>query len=135
MSNEQNISKVKMHATADGQLFEYARTLRKEMTQAETVLWKCIRNKKLGVKFRRQHPMDAYILDFYCHELKLGIEVDGSIHEYADNKLYDAYRTIQLKEYEVKIIRFKNEEVLNDLKEVVERIKNLIPSLSRGEGS
>lgn len=136
MSNEKNTSEVTMHASANGGLFEYARVLRKEITHAESVLWECIRNKKLGVKFRRQHPIDPYILDFYCHEVQIGIEVDGSIHEYGDNKLYDKYRTIQLKEYEIKIIRFRNEEVLNGIDEVVKRIKDLIPNPSpKGEGN
>ena len=135
MPNEQNTPEVTMHAAANGRLFEYARALRKNMTQAESVLWECIRNKKMGVKFRRQHPIDSYILDFYCHECTLGIEVDGSIHEYGDNKLYDAYRTIQLKEYEINIIRFRNEDVLDDLEAVLKRIKNLIHNtLTLGEG-
>ena len=119
-----------MHAAADGRLFVYARVLRKTMTHCESILWECIRNNKLGVKFRRQHPIEAFILDFYCHELKLGIEVDGSIHEYGDNQLYDAGRTIQLNEYEIRIIRFRNEEVLNDGDGVVGRIKDLIQYLS-----
>jgi len=150
MSNEENIPDVTMHAAADGRLFVYARVLRKTMTHCESILWECIRNNKLGVKFRRQHPIEAFILDFYCHELKLGIEVDGSIHEYGDNQLYDAGRTIQLNEYEIRIIRFRNEEVLNDVERVLERLKdciadhspsvegimNLIPSPSpKGEGS
>jgi very-short-patch-repair endonuclease len=134
-SHEKNAPKEKMHASANGRLFEYARALRKKMTPAESILWEHIRNKKLGAKFRRQHPIEAYILDFYCHELKVGIEVDGSIHEYGDNKLYDTYRTLHLKEYDIKIIRFRNEEVLNNLDEVIARLKNLIPSPSpKGEG-
>ncbi|WP_299249431.1 endonuclease domain-containing protein [uncultured Cytophaga sp.] len=126
MPNKTNTSELKMHAAADGKLFEFARALRKSMIPAETVMWECIRNKKLGVKFRRQHPIDNFILDFYCHELKLAIEVDGSIHEQYDNKLYDEYRTIQLKEYEIKVIRFTNEDVLNSLNSVLDRIMGFI---------
>jgi len=117
---------IRMHANADGRLFDYARLMRKKMTPAESVLWECIRNKGTGVKFRRQHPVETYILDFYCHELKIGIEVDGSIHNYGDNKLYDSYRTLQLKDYAIKIIRFTNAEVLSDAEEVMKRIKDLV---------
>jgi len=99
-----------------------ARYLRKEETKAEKILWQELRNKKLGVKFRRQHPIDKFILDFYAPEIKLGIELDGSSHK--ENTEYDKLRTEYLKSQGIKIIRFWNADVENNLESVIERIKD-----------
>jgi cyclase len=101
-----------------------ARYLRHEETKAEKILWKELRDKKLGVKFRRQHPLDKYILDFYAPEIKLGIELDGSLHK--ENIEYDKLRSEHLNLHRIKIIRFWNSEIENNLDEIMEKIKDEI---------
>jgi len=83
-----------------------ARYLRKEETEAEKILWEEIRNNKLGVKFRRQHPIDKFIIDFYAPKIKLAIELDGEIHK--ENKEYDKMRTEYLNSKNIKVLRFWN---------------------------
>lgn len=104
-----------------------ARYLRKEETKAEKILWQELRNKKLGVKFRRQHPVDKFILDFYAPEINLAIELDGSIH--TENKEYDKTRTEYLKEKNINVIRFWNSEIENDLRATLNKIKKYTTSL------
>ena len=104
-------------------IIKKARILRREYTNAEKILWDELRGNKLKVKFRRQHPLDMYILDFYCPEIKLCIELDGSVHKIKENKEYDKDREAYLKQKEIKILRFWNTEVENNLKEVLEKIK------------
>jgi len=112
-----------LHKGAIGKLFEYGRDLRQTSTEAEQILWQHLRNRKLnGLKFRRQHPLDKFIADFYCHEKKLVIELDGSIHNEKEIKDYDAVRTYELKEWGINIIRFRNEEVQSNIKDVIEKI-------------
>ena len=104
-------------------MFEYSRELRQVSTEAEKLLWAELRNRKLnGLKFRRQHPIDKYIVDFYCHEKKLVIELDGSIHDKKENKEYDQARTIELGGLKIKVIRFRNDEVENGIGKVLEKI-------------
>jgi very-short-patch-repair endonuclease len=93
------------------------------MTPAETVLWKHLRNNKLnGLKFRRQHPLFIFIADFYCHQKKLIIELDGEIHDDPEQAEHDNNRTADLEEKGFSILRFRNEEVISDLEKVLERI-------------
>ena len=100
-------------------IFQRAEELRKKMTEAEKKLWEVLKNKKLGgFKFRRQHPILKFILDFYCHEAKLGIEIDGEVHNSKGQKFYDDDRTEILKEYGINIIRFYNDEIIDNLEEV-----------------
>ena len=101
-----------------------ARYLRHKETKAEKILWEELRNKKLGVKFRRQHPVDSFILDFYAPEIKLGIELDGSLH--TGNQEYDKLRTVYLNSNGIKIVRFWNLEIENNLLEVMRKIKDEI---------
>ena len=116
--------KAKMHLSAKVSTFRNAKKLRTKMTPAEEVLWAAIKNKQLdGLKFRRQHPISRYVLDFFCTRAKLGIEVDGKYHEEKAQKLYDVDRTDNLKLSNIKIIRFTNQEVLNQLDQVLESIK------------
>lgn len=120
-----------------------AAELRKNMTVAEKILWQKLRNKKLNdLKFRRQHPVDIFILDFYCHEKKLAIEVDGGIHNQEAQREWDENRTYELNEFGINVLRFTNEEVIDRTKEVMKSIKdflklqNPIPNPSpNGEGS
>jgi very-short-patch-repair endonuclease len=100
-------------------IFQRAEELRKKMTEAEKKLWEILKNKQNGgYKFRRQHPILKFILDFYCHEVKLGIEIDGQTHNSKGQKFYDDDRTEILKEYGIKIIRFQNDDIIANLEEV-----------------
>jgi very-short-patch-repair endonuclease len=98
-----------------------ARRLRRNMTPAEKKLWEALRGKQLGgLKFRAQHPVGPFILDFYCPACKLAVELDGGVHE--DQTAHDEARTRQLNDYGYNVIRFRNEEVLGDLPSVLEQI-------------
>ena len=98
-----------------------AKELRWQMTPAELALWDRLRNKQLcGLKFRRQHPLHHFILDFYCHAHQLVIEVDGGIHQ--QQRDYDESRTEWLTQRGFKVTRFTNEEVLNDIETVLQQI-------------
>jgi very-short-patch-repair endonuclease len=111
---------------ANPDIFTKAKELRKSMTEAEGILWKHLRNNRLsGLKFRRQHPLDIFIADFYCHKKRLIIELDGGIHDTFEQKEYDEGRTFELESKGYKILRFKNEEVINNIDGVLARIKDL----------
>jgi very-short-patch-repair endonuclease len=111
-------------------IFEYARELRKNETEAEKVLWRELRSRRCsGLKFRRQHPAKEFVLDFYCHEYLLGIEVDGTVHENEAAKEYDQNRTAELENLGITLLRFKNEEVLSNLSKVLNEIRNKIVQL------
>ena len=114
----------KLNFGAKREIFEKARELRKSETEAEKVLWNALRSHRCeGLKFRRQHPAKEFILDFYCHEYLLGIEVDGSVHENEDAREYDLNRTAELENLGITVIQFTNEEVLKNLTEVLLKIK------------
>ncbi|CAE7826992.1 unnamed protein product [Symbiodinium microadriaticum] len=104
-----------------------ARTLRKNQTKAENEFWQRVRNRKFnGLKFNRQilieYENDSYfIADFYCHQLKLIIEIDGPVHQF--QKEYDQMREIIIKELDYKIIRFTNDQVLRQWNVVVNKIQ------------
>ena len=101
-----------------------ARKLRQNMTPAEKMLWKLLRNRKFkGLKFRRQHPIDKYIVDFICVEKKLVVEADGEIHKKADQIKYDRERTADLESHGLKVIRFTNDEILSDVFKVLKKIE------------
>lgn len=103
-----------------------ARYLRKEESKAEKILWKELRNGKLGVKWRRQHPVDMFILDFYAPSLKIAIELDGSVHNIKENKEYDLDRTFYLESKSIKVLRFWNSEVEQDLERVLNKVREEI---------
>ena len=117
-------------------LFENANQLRKKKTNAEETLWQAIRNKEIeNCKFRRQHPVGQFIADFYCHEKKLVIEIDGGYHNETEQKTYDEARTQAINEFGVRVIRFTNEEILNSLPRVLKQISEALISPSpSGEG-
>lgn len=105
-----------------------ARELRKHQTLAERRLWAKIRKRQLGEEFHRQVPMLDYIVDFYCHEIGLAIELDGAIH---DNQFFeDAKRQSRLEKEGVTFLRFGNSQVLNTINLVMEEIKYTIEELS-----
>lgn len=116
-----------MFLGANTDLFKKAKQLRENMTAAEKSLWNRLRENQLGVRFKPQHPIDIFIADFYCHSLKLIIEVDGNIHEI--QKDYDVGRTNELKNYNIQVIRFRNDEVLNDIESVISKIKTTIENI------
>ncbi|MEX2052148.1 MAG: DUF559 domain-containing protein [Candidatus Paceibacterota bacterium] len=101
-----------------------ARYLRKGETKEEKILWKQLRNRNLGIKFRRQHPIEKFIIDFYAPEIKLAIELDGYSHK--GNSEYDNLRTEYLKSQKIKVIRFWNTEIEKNLDKVIEKIKENI---------
>jgi very-short-patch-repair endonuclease len=106
------------------------RELRKNMTEAELIIWSCLKNKKiLGQKFRRQFGVGQFILDFYCPKLKLAIEIDGIIHQQEGHPEYDKERELYLNTGNIKVLRFTNKDVFNNLNIVLERIKKEIEIL------
>ncbi len=112
-----------LHHGAKPSTHEYARDLRQKSTDAEQKMWTLLRNRKLkGKKFRRQHAIANYVLDFYCHEAKLAIELDGNFHKAAGAKEYDAARSARLTEIGITVLRFWNEQVINDTDNVILKI-------------
>jgi len=105
-------------------IFQNACELRKDMTIAEKTLWERLNKSQLGVRFKAQHPVDIFIVDFYCHKYKLVVEVDGEIH--LSQKKYDEGRTAELERFDLTVIRFTNEEVMNDVDKVVEEIRKYL---------
>ncbi len=100
-----------------------ARDLRKKATNAEKLLWQLLRNRQFGgAKFRRQHPIPPYVLDFYCHESKLGIELDGGVHGKSEQEKSDAERTRYLNRQGIRVIRFWNNDILKNTESVLEVI-------------
>jgi leucyl-tRNA synthetase/very-short-patch-repair endonuclease len=108
------------------------RDMRKNPTDAENLLWQKLRGNRLSVKFRRQHAIGPFIADFACLTHHLIIEVDGEIHNNPDQALYDEARTQYLDSHGFRVMRFKNDEVLNDLDDVVARIKREITNATTG---
>jgi len=117
-----------MHASASPVTFKKAQMLRSNMTFEELKLWEVLKKKPLGFKFRRQHPFGIFILDFYCHSKKLSIEIDGNSHDSEEQKAYDIERTKFINDLGVTEIRFKNDEVRNDILNVEVRISNILKS-------
>lgn len=105
---------------------QHARELRRDMTPAEKILWREIRDNKLGVHFRRQQIIAGFIVDFYCHKSGLVIELDGGIHQEGEQKELDANRDKVLGKMGLRIVRFKNEGVLKDLPASLGKIRELI---------
>jgi len=115
-------------------LIDKAKEMRHELTKAEDVLWECIRNRKIDYKIRRQHIVNGFIADFICIEKKVIIEVDGGIHETTEQKEHDKFRTEVLNNNGLLVIRFTNEEVLENPYEVAKKIKfelDKLPSKQR----
>lgn len=104
-------------------LIEFARHLRQTATDAEGLLWSCLRDRRMnGRKFRRQHPVQPYILDFFCHDLRLGLELDGSQHRTEEGQERDAARASFLSKQGIQLLRFTNHDVLTNLDGVLLRI-------------
>ncbi|HOW81627.1 MAG TPA: endonuclease domain-containing protein [Spirochaetota bacterium] len=107
----------------------FAQQLRKQSTPEEIKVWKLLRNRKYkGLKFRRQHVIDGFIVDFYCHELRLAIEIDGKVH--LKQKEYDEFRQYLIEQNNIKFIRITNEEIINNVNILLHQIeKYLTPPL------
>lgn len=119
----------KMFYGAKGISFIRAKRLRRKETGAEKMLWQRLKGKQLhGIRFRRQHTVGRYIVDFYCHQAKLVIEVDGGYHNTREQQLYDRLRTEELENYGLTVVRFSNEEVFHDIDNVLEKIAECLPS-------
>ena len=118
------------YETTDGStyklLLKNAKNNRRYMTPAESVLWECLRNKNLRVRFRCQHPVFGYIPDFVCLEKQLIVEVDGGYHFIGNQQVSDEERTQYLNQYGFEVIRFTNEEVLDNIGDVLDKIKEVL---------
>jgi len=101
-----------------------ARELRRDMTPAEKILWQELRANKLGIHFRRQQVIHGFIVDFYCHKSALVVEVDGDIHDLQQEE--DMRWERALHELGLRIVRFRNDEVVKNLSAVVEKIRKQI---------
>ncbi len=109
---------------AGPEMLRIAGDLRKSMTPAEKVLWERLRNRQVnGFRFRRQHPIKDFIVDFFCYDAMLVIEVDGSVHDEINQSERDEQRTFILKRLGIKEVRFSNQEVMNDTDQVIRRIE------------
>jgi len=124
-----------MFLGADRVLFKRAGALRKKQTFSEDLLWNYLRTKPFGFKFRQQHPISSYILDFYCHSLKLAIEVDGSIHELKEVKENDAERQGQLEREGTFFLRISNDQIRLQLEDVIRQIERYFKRENRKKKS
>jgi len=124
--NKPKPMKKKMFYGAGVTIFQNAKDLRNHPTDAERILWMHLRTRPGGCKFRRQHPAWNYILDFYCHSLKLAIDVDGSIHHEEEHMQNDIGRQKNLEAQGIQFIRFTNEEIIANLDNVIEKIDIVI---------
>lgn len=105
---------------------ERRKELRQNATPAEKKLWWYLRDNKLGAKFKRQHSVGGYILDFYCAKKKLIVELDGEVHNTEEAKEYDTVRDKFFKELGYTTLRFKNGEVESDMEKVLEEINKIL---------
>jgi len=114
-----------MYYGANPETIGKAKTLRKKMTEAEKILWHRLKGKQmLRLRFRRQHPVDIFIADFYCHTAKQVIELDGEIHN--EQSEYDKGRDAEMNRFDIEVIRFKNREILSDIESALERIQKVV---------
>ena len=113
----------------DPRLRSFARALRKQSTLSEILLWKKVRKRALGYEFHRQVPLDRYIVDFYCSELMLAIEIDGWSHD--GKYLYDCRRQQRLESFGVRFIRFDDREIKTDLENVMVALAHKIKVVER----
>jgi len=115
-----------MFEGANHLVFGFAKQLRKEMTDAEKILWMHLKPGIQNLKFRRQHPIGPYVADFFCHKLKLIIEIDGSIHDLKETKIHDEEREKFLTESGYSVIRFSNRQVHSEIEFILYKINSMI---------
>jgi very-short-patch-repair endonuclease len=119
-----------MYFGAKPSLFKLAKELRKDETEAEKRLWTRLnRNQIQGLQFRRQHPINIFIADFFCPKINLVIEIDGSIHEIFEYAEHDIGRSEILNDFGITVIRYTNEQVLNDLDRTVNQIETIVKKM------
>lgn len=119
-----------MYFGATPAIFKIAKELRKDETEAEKILWsKLNKNQILGLQFRRQHPINIFIADFYCAKIKLVIELDGSIHEIPEYQAHDLGRSQLLNDFGITVIRFSNEQIIDDMDKTIDKIENIVIQL------
>jgi very-short-patch-repair endonuclease len=119
-----------MYFGAKPAIFKLAKELRKAETEAEKILWsKLNRNQILNLQFRKQHPINIFIADFYCPKIKLVIELDGSIHELPEYQSHDIGRTEVLNDFGITVIRFTNEQIVEQIDSTIESIKTVSKNL------
>ena len=118
--------KKKMFYGADKIIFGNAKSLRSNLTEPEMILWGRLKESITNYKFRRQHPIANWVVDFYCHRLKLVIEVDGSVHHSEENQKLDELRQRSLENLGLIVFRFTNEDVCNNIEKVLEKINEFI---------
>ena len=119
----------KMFLKASHLVFEKAKALRNNPTHAETIMWSYLKQKPSGYRFKRQHPISIYVADFYCHALKLIIEIDGNIHLVDEVRSHDEERQKNLETEGISFLRFTNAEVEKGLDKVITVIEKYISSL------
>ncbi|MBO6794929.1 MAG: endonuclease domain-containing protein [Balneolaceae bacterium] len=116
-----------LHAGAHSQVFENAKQLRLNQTNAEDVLWQYLRARRFeNLKFRRQHPIHSYVADFYCHEKRLIIEVDGGYHNKIEQKRRDESRTSELEKLGLQVVRFSNAKVIENIEGCLSELRDII---------
>jgi very-short-patch-repair endonuclease len=121
------IVKENFYFGASEEIIRRARILRKTMTKAEIKLWQHLQKKQFNeLRFRRQHPINRFIVDFYCHALKLVIEIDGDIHQEVIQKERDENRTYEIEQFGLKVIRFQNNMVMTNIEGVLKEIEKNI---------
>ena len=114
-----------MYFGAKAVTIETAKLLRNNMTYYESLLWESLKGKQIcGVRFRRQHPIRYFIADFYCHEAKLVVEVDGDIHN--DQTDYDDGRSAEMEKFGIIVLRVTNSEVETSLEKVIYKIETIV---------
>ena len=114
-------------------IFKFAKDVRKRITDAEKILWSHLKSRIMGFKFRRQHPIGGYVADFYCHKVKLVVEVDGLIHREPHTKENDKLRDQDLTKLGCHIFRVSNEEIYSNIEMVLEKLETKVDELYRAQ--
>ena len=115
------------HQRLDLRLLEFARSMRKNPTSPEQFMWEVLRGRRFaGYKFRRQHIVQPFILDFYCAELNLAVEIDGGYHATPEQKERDEARTTYLNHCGIRVVRYWNNEVINRPEQVLMHLWEII---------
>ena len=110
-------------------VFDKAKQMRENMTEYESILWEHLKSKQMkGFRFKAQHPIARFIADFYCHKAKLVIEVDGNLHNSSEGQEYDQGRSYEMERFGIRIIRFTNEQVKNNIDLVRQEITKALRS-------
>ena len=107
---------------------EHRRELRKNPTNAERKIWSILKGEQMGVRFFRQYSIGPYVIDFYCPQLRIALEMDGGQHAEEKHRIHDAWRTEYLRKHDIRMLRFWNNEVMQNLEGVGEKIKETIAS-------